>query len=39
MDDQLIGQQKRPAFPSDLLHLKYNTRWMGPFTLQERKQH
>jgi cytochrome c-type biogenesis protein CcmH/NrfG len=28
MDDQLYGRQKRPAFPSDALHRKYNTRWV-----------
>jgi hypothetical protein len=28
MDDQLYGLQGRPAFPSDSLHRKYNTRWV-----------
>jgi len=33
MDDQLYPHQARPAFPSDELHRKYNTRWVGPQTL------
>ncbi|MGZ8920208.1 MAG: FG-GAP repeat domain-containing protein, partial [Limisphaerales bacterium] len=33
MDDQLYPTQKRPAFPSDELHRKYNTRWVAPHTL------
>jgi hypothetical protein len=33
MEDQLYGKQERPAFPSDALMKKYNTRWVGPFTL------
>lgn len=28
MDDQLYPQQQRPAFPSNELHRKYNTRWV-----------
>jgi Tfp pilus assembly protein PilF len=28
MDDQRYGREKRPAFPSDALHRKYNTRWV-----------
>jgi Flp pilus assembly protein TadD len=28
MDDQRYTQQKRPTFPSDALHQKYNTRWV-----------
>jgi hypothetical protein len=31
MEDQLYGKQERPAFPSDALMKKYNTRWVGPF--------
>jgi Flp pilus assembly protein TadD len=34
MDDQLYPSQKRPEFPSDALHRKYNTRWVGPQTLK-----
>ena len=34
MDDQQYGKAPRPAFPSDALHQKYNTRWVGPDTLQ-----
>jgi hypothetical protein len=34
MDDQHYGFQPRPAFPSDALHLKYNTRWVGLRTLK-----
>ncbi|HEV8544079.1 MAG TPA: tetratricopeptide repeat protein [Verrucomicrobiae bacterium] len=33
MNDQLYGSEKRPAFPSDQLHKKYNTRWVAPQTL------
>ena len=33
MDDQLYGQQPRPAFPSDGWMKKYHTRWVGPYTL------
>jgi len=28
MNDQLYGREQRPAFPSDVLHQKYNTRWV-----------
>lgn len=28
MNDQLHGHENRPAFPSDALHRKYNTRWV-----------
>ena len=28
MNDQLYGREKRPQFPSDALHRKYNTRWV-----------
>jgi hypothetical protein len=34
MDDQKYGTVKRPEFPSDALHRKYNTRWVAPATLQ-----
>jgi hypothetical protein len=33
MNDQLYGREPRPAFPSDALHAKYNTRWVGQETL------
>ena len=33
MNDQLYGHEPRPAFPSDALHAKYNTRWVGQETL------
>jgi len=32
MDDQAYGRQERPAFPSDALHERYNTRWVGERT-------
>ncbi len=28
MNDQFYGREKRPAFPSDALHRRYNTRWV-----------
>ena len=28
MDDQRYGREKRPEFPSDALHRKFNTRWV-----------
>ncbi len=33
MNDQLYGQEKRPALPADKVMNKYNTRWVGPYTL------
>lgn len=30
MDDQAYGRQQRPAFPSDELHKRCNTRWVDP---------
>jgi Flp pilus assembly protein TadD len=33
MDDQRYPHQPRPAFPSDALHRKYNTRWVPPQVL------
>ncbi len=36
MDDQRHGTQERPAFASDGLHAKYNTRWIGPKTYVRR---
>ena len=36
MDDQRYGRQPRPAFPSDVLHERYNTRWVGPHTYAQR---
>ena len=35
MDDQLYGRQKRPSFPSDALHRKYNTRWVEGRVLKQ----
>jgi hypothetical protein len=35
MSDQLYGREKRPQFPSDLLHRKYNTRWVEGRVLKE----
>ena len=32
MDDQRHGIEPRPAFPSDGLHARYHTRWVGPRT-------
>jgi Flp pilus assembly protein TadD len=37
MDDQRYGHQARPAFPNDALMQKYNTRWVGPYTLTKKK--
>jgi outer membrane protein assembly factor BamD (BamD/ComL family) len=34
MDDQRYPHEQRPAFPSDELHRKYNTRWIPPQTLR-----
>lgn len=36
MDDQRHGIEPRPAFPSDELHARYNTRWVGPHALAQR---
>lgn len=33
MVDQKYGTETRPAFPSDELHRRYNSRWVGPDTL------
>jgi Flp pilus assembly protein TadD len=35
MDDQRYGREKRPAFPSDALHRKYNTRWVEGRVLKQ----
>jgi Flp pilus assembly protein TadD len=37
MDDQKHGVQPRPPFASDKLHAEYNTRWVGPHALAQRK--
>jgi len=37
MDDQRYGHQARPVFPTDALMKKFNTRWVGPYTLTKRK--
>ena len=34
MDDQLHGAEQRPTFPSDALHGRFNTRWVGPFNYE-----
>jgi hypothetical protein len=34
MDDQRYPNEKRPEFPSDALHRKYNTRWIPAQTLR-----
>ncbi len=36
MDCQRHGRESRPAFPSDTLHSRYNTRWVGPMTYARR---
>jgi tetratricopeptide (TPR) repeat protein len=38
MNDQLYGSQARPAFPSDWLHEKYNTRWVEAKVLKRTAQ-
>jgi hypothetical protein len=30
MDDARHGREARPPFPSDALHQRFNTRWVGP---------
>ncbi len=35
MDDQLYGRENRPRFPSDVLHRKYNTRWVEGRVLKQ----
>ena len=35
MRDQEYGREKRPAFPSDTLHRKYNTRWVEGRVLKQ----
>jgi hypothetical protein len=35
MDDQTYGREKRPEFPSDALHRKYNTRWVEGRVLKQ----
>jgi Flp pilus assembly protein TadD len=35
MDDQLYGREKRPAFATDALHRKYNTRWVEGRVLKQ----
>ena len=34
MDDQRHGVEKRPAMPSDTLHERFNTRWVGPYNYE-----
>ena len=38
MNDQLYGQQQRPVIDGDWWIKKYNTRWVGPMTLNRRTQ-
>ncbi|HWN93712.1 MAG TPA: hypothetical protein VNT99_01655, partial [Methylomirabilota bacterium] len=38
MNDQLYGREKRPRFPSDALHRKYNTRWVEGKVLKQAAQ-
>jgi hypothetical protein len=33
MDDQLYGRQPRPTFSNDEWMRRFNTRWVGPYTL------
>jgi tetratricopeptide (TPR) repeat protein len=33
MNSQLYGKEKRPEFPQDAMMKRYNTRWVGPYTL------
>jgi Flp pilus assembly protein TadD len=35
MNDQQYGREKRPEFPSDSLHEKYNTRWVEGRVLKQ----
>jgi hypothetical protein len=37
MDDQRHGQEARPAFASDRMMERYNTRWVGPYTQAHRR--
>jgi hypothetical protein len=34
MDDARHGQETRPSFPSDALHQRFNTRWVGPLNYE-----
>jgi hypothetical protein len=34
MDDARHGQEPRPAFGSDALHQRFNTRWVGPLNYE-----
>ena len=36
MDDQRYGSEPRPAFPSDALHERFGSRWIGPKTFVRR---
>ncbi len=35
-DDQLYGLEERPPLPTDGWQERYNTRWVGPFTLRRK---
>jgi hypothetical protein len=39
MQDQRYGTQPRPAFPSDELHRRYNTRWVEGRVLRQTARH
>ncbi len=38
MDDQQYGRQTRPTFTNDAWIGKYNTRWVGPYTLARKER-
>lgn len=37
MDDQHHGEEVRPTFPSDALHERFNTRWVGERTFSRQR--
>lgn len=37
MNDQAYGSEARPSFPSDTLHERFNTRWVGPKTFARKE--
>jgi hypothetical protein len=38
MDDQAYGRQPRPPNLDDAWRAKYNTRWVGPLVLSQKRQ-
>jgi hypothetical protein len=34
MDDARYNRETRPSFPSDTLHQRFNTRWVGPLNYE-----